>query len=53
MTDFSKILLFVDYESLEATKEKFAIYADKVDTFALEANAMAEYLSMSHLPTSF
>jgi hypothetical protein len=36
----------VDYKSLEATKEKFAIYADKVDTFALEANAMAEYLSM-------
>lgn len=40
----SQVLLFVDYESLAATKEKFAIYADKVDTFALEANAMAEYL---------
>ncbi|CAI7678081.1 unnamed protein product [Penicillium manginii] len=41
---YGTILLFVDYKSLEATKEKFAIYADKVDTFALEANAMAEYL---------
>ncbi|KAJ5243272.1 uncharacterized protein N7469_001599 [Penicillium citrinum] len=41
---YGTVLLFVDYESLAATKEKFAIYADKVDTFALEANAMAEYL---------
>ncbi|KAJ5112600.1 hypothetical protein N7532_000645 [Penicillium argentinense] len=41
---YGTVLLFVDYESLAATKEKYAIYADKVDTFALEANAMAEYL---------
>lgn len=39
-----KVLFFVDYESLAPIKEKFAIYADKFDPFALESNAMSQYL---------
>jgi predicted oxidoreductase (fatty acid repression mutant protein) len=34
----------VEYESLASIKEKFAIYADKFDPFALESNAMSQYL---------
>lgn len=33
----------MDYESLAPIKEKFAIYADKFDPFALESNAMSQY----------
>lgn len=39
----------MDYESLASIKEKFAIYADKFDPFALESNAMSQYLGK--LPT--
>jgi hypothetical protein len=42
----------VDYESLAPIKEKFAIYADKFDPFALESNAMSQYLGMSLYPGS-
>lgn len=38
------MLFFVDFEALNATKEKFAAYADKFDPFALESNAMSQYL---------
>lgn len=38
-----QVLFFVDYESLAPIKEKFAIYADKFDPFALESNAMSQY----------
>ncbi|RHZ55489.1 hypothetical protein CDV55_105429 [Aspergillus turcosus] len=41
---YGTILFFTDFESLAPLKEKFAIYADKFDPFALEANAMAQYL---------
>jgi predicted oxidoreductase (fatty acid repression mutant protein) len=39
-----QVLFFVDYDSLAAIKEQFAIYADKFDPFALESNAMSQYL---------
>jgi predicted oxidoreductase (fatty acid repression mutant protein) len=39
----NQVLFFVDYESLAPIKEKFAIYADKFDPFALESNAMSQY----------
>ncbi|KAF9888624.1 hypothetical protein FE257_008556 [Aspergillus nanangensis] len=42
---YGTILFFVDYESLAEIKEKFAIYADKFDPFALESNAMSQYLA--------
>ena len=42
-----QVLFFVDYDSLKPIKEKFAIYADKFDPFALESNAMSQYLGMS------
>jgi len=42
----SQVLFFVDYESLVPIKEKFATYADKFDPFALESNAMSQYLGM-------
>ncbi|KAF3392660.1 putative nitroreductase HBN1 [Penicillium rolfsii] len=41
---YGTVLFFVDYESLAPIKEKFAIYADKFDPFALESNAMSQYL---------
>ncbi|KAJ6088362.1 Nitroreductase-like protein [Penicillium sp. IBT 16267x] len=41
---YGTILFFVDYESLGPIKEKFALYADKFDPFALESNAMSQYL---------
>ncbi|KAJ5403893.1 Nitroreductase family protein [Penicillium cosmopolitanum] len=40
---YGTVLFFVDYESLAPIKEKFAIYADKFDPFALESNAMSQY----------
>lgn len=43
ITDSRQVLFFVDYESLAPIKEKFAIYADKFDPFALESNAMSQY----------
>ncbi|PYH90454.1 Nitroreductase [Aspergillus ellipticus CBS 707.79] len=41
---YGTVLFFVDYEALAGIKEKFAIYADKFDPFALESNAMSQYL---------
>ncbi|KAJ5715184.1 uncharacterized protein N7483_012365 [Penicillium malachiteum] len=41
---YGTVLFFVDYESLADIKEKFAIYADKFNPFALESNAMSQYL---------
>jgi len=41
---YGTVLFFVDYESLAPIKEKFALYADKFDPFALESNAMSQYL---------
>ncbi|PWY67149.1 Nitroreductase [Aspergillus heteromorphus CBS 117.55] len=41
---YGTVLFFVDYDSLAAIKEKFAIYADKFNPFALESNAMSQYL---------
>ncbi|KAE8154271.1 Nitroreductase-like protein [Aspergillus avenaceus] len=41
---YGTVLFFVDYDSLAPIKEKFAIYADKFDPFALESNAMSQYL---------
>ncbi|KAB8235726.1 hypothetical protein ETB97_004577 [Aspergillus alliaceus] len=41
---YGTVLFFVDYESLAPIKEKFAIYADKFDPFALESNAMSQFL---------
>ncbi|BCS11925.1 nitroreductase family protein [Aspergillus piperis CBS 112811] len=41
---YGTVLFFVDYDSLAGIKEKFAIYADKFDPFALESNAMSQYL---------
>ncbi|THC99797.1 hypothetical protein EYZ11_000727 [Aspergillus tanneri] len=41
---YGTVLFFVDYDSLATIKEKFAIYADKFDPFALESNAMSQYL---------
>ncbi|KAJ5280049.1 hypothetical protein N7478_005421 [Penicillium angulare] len=41
---YGTVLFFVDYETLGPIKEKFAIYADKFDPFALESNAMSQYL---------
>jgi predicted oxidoreductase (fatty acid repression mutant protein) len=43
---YLQVLFFVDYESLAPIKEKFALYADKFDPFALESNAMSQYLGM-------
>lgn len=39
-----KVLFFVDYDSLDPIKKQFALYADKFDPFALESNAMSQYL---------
>ncbi|KAJ5654880.1 hypothetical protein N7490_001883 [Penicillium lividum] len=41
---YGTVLFFVDYESLAPIMEKFATYADKFDPFALESNAMSQYL---------
>ncbi|KAI9923396.1 hypothetical protein MW887_009353 [Aspergillus wentii] len=41
---YGTVLFFVDYESLAPIKEKFALYADKFDPFAIESNAMSQYL---------
>ncbi|RAK99427.1 Nitroreductase [Aspergillus ibericus CBS 121593] len=41
---YGTVLFFVDFDSLAGIKEKFAIYADKFDPFALESNAMSQYL---------
>ncbi|KAL2796577.1 Nitroreductase-like protein [Aspergillus keveii] len=41
---YGTVLFFVDYDSLKDIKEKFALYADKFDPFALESNAMSQYL---------
>ncbi|KAJ5365245.1 Nitroreductase family protein [Penicillium concentricum] len=41
---YGTVLFFVDFESLAPIKEKFAIYADKFDPFAIESNAMSQYL---------
>ncbi|KAJ5225868.1 hypothetical protein N7468_007093 [Penicillium chermesinum] len=41
---YGTVLFFVDFESLAAIKEKFAIYADKFDPFATESVAMSQYL---------
>ncbi|KAJ5465307.1 uncharacterized protein N7458_000993 [Penicillium daleae] len=41
---YGTVLFFVDYDSLAPIKEKFSIYADKFDPFAMESNAMAQYL---------
>ncbi|KAF7125539.1 hypothetical protein CNMCM5793_001778 [Aspergillus hiratsukae] len=41
---YGSVLFFVDFESLAPIKEQFAIYADKFDPFALESNAMSQYL---------
>ncbi|KAJ5485478.1 hypothetical protein N7539_005466 [Penicillium diatomitis] len=41
---YGTVLFFVDYESLGPIKEKFAIYADKFDPFAMESSAMSQYL---------
>ena len=46
LTRYPQVLFFVDYEALAPIKEKFAIYADKFDPFALESNAMSQYLGM-------
>ncbi|CBF86650.1 hypothetical protein AN2343.2 [Aspergillus nidulans FGSC A4] len=43
---YGTVLFFVDYDALKDIKEKFAIYADKFDPFALESNAMSQYLGM-------
>lgn len=44
IANMKQVLFFVDYESLATIKEQFAIYADKFDPFALESNAMSQYL---------
>ncbi|GAD98358.1 conserved hypothetical protein [Paecilomyces variotii No. 5] len=41
---YGTVLFFVDYESLDPIKKQFALYADKFDPFALESNAMSQYL---------
>ncbi|RAH70319.1 nitroreductase family protein [Aspergillus aculeatinus CBS 121060] len=41
---YGTVLFFVDYDSLAPIKEKFAIYADNFNPWALESNAMAQYL---------
>ncbi|KAL5343043.1 Nitroreductase-like protein [Aspergillus crustosus] len=41
---YGTVLFFVDYDALKPIKEQFAIYADKFDPFALESNAMSQYL---------
>lgn len=48
-----QVLFFVDFESLAPIKEKFAIYADKFDPFALESNAMSQYLGMCFSSSAF
>ena len=49
ITDSRQVLFFVDYEALAPIKEKFAIYADKFDPFALESNAMSQYFGKFRL----
>ncbi|RAL14678.1 nitroreductase family protein [Aspergillus homomorphus CBS 101889] len=41
---YGTVLFFVDYDALAPIKEKFAIYADNFNPWALESNAMAQYL---------
>lgn len=41
-----QVLFFVDFDSLAPIKEKFALYADKFNPFALESNAMSQFLGM-------
>ncbi|KKK22831.1 hypothetical protein P175DRAFT_0428521 [Aspergillus ochraceoroseus IBT 24754] len=41
---YGTVLFFVDYDSLKDVKAKFAMYADKFDPFAMESNAMSQYL---------
>ncbi|PYH40181.1 nitroreductase family protein [Aspergillus saccharolyticus JOP 1030-1] len=41
---YGTVLFFVDYDALDPIKEKFAIYADNFNPWALESNAMAQYL---------
>ncbi|PKY08427.1 Nitroreductase [Aspergillus campestris IBT 28561] len=41
---YGTVLFFVDYDTLAGIKEQFALYADKFDPFALESNAMSQYL---------
>ncbi|KAJ5464812.1 uncharacterized protein N7458_000498 [Penicillium daleae] len=41
---YGTVLFFVDYDSLASIKEKFSLYADKFDPFAMESNAMTQYL---------
>ncbi|GAD96346.1 conserved hypothetical protein [Paecilomyces variotii No. 5] len=41
---YGTVLFFVDFESLAPIKEKFQIYADKFDPFAVESNGMSQYL---------
>ncbi|KAL4863669.1 hypothetical protein BDV12DRAFT_189506 [Aspergillus spectabilis] len=44
---YGTVLFFVDYDSLTSIKEKFAIYADKFDSFALESNAMSQWTTLT------
>ncbi|EAW12873.1 putative nitroreductase family protein [Aspergillus clavatus NRRL 1] len=41
---YGTVLFFVDFESLDPIKEKFPMYAAKFDPFAVESNAMSQYL---------
>ncbi|KAJ5558635.1 hypothetical protein N7535_008852 [Penicillium sp. DV-2018c] len=41
---YGTVLFFVDFDSLAPIKEKFALYADKFNPFALESNAMSQFL---------
>ncbi|KAJ5782857.1 hypothetical protein N7457_004631 [Penicillium paradoxum] len=41
---YGTVLFFVAFDSLAPIKEKFALYADKFNPFALESNAMSQFL---------
>ncbi|KAL4883592.1 Nitroreductase-like protein [Aspergillus karnatakaensis] len=44
---YGTVLFFVDYEALAPIKDKYKLYAHMFDPFALESNAMAQFLGMS------
>ncbi|KAF7588659.1 hypothetical protein BBP40_005410 [Aspergillus hancockii] len=41
---YGTVFFFVHYDALREIKRKFPTYADKFDPFALESNAMSQYL---------
>jgi predicted oxidoreductase (fatty acid repression mutant protein) len=43
--DLAKVLFFIEYDALTEIKKKFPTYANKFDPYALESNAMSQYLS--------